>query len=66
MTDIDDMKMIFSMFNEINSRLRNIQNSLDNKLKVNQIIDITDDKVHMVKQIVKMYETPNGVMIHVR
>jgi len=64
--DQDDMKMILSMFNEINSRLRTLQQDQYNRLRINQIIDITDDRVHMAKQIVHCYDTPGGVVVHIK
>lgn len=65
MTDLDDMKMILSMFNEINARLHTIENGQFAKLTIARVIDISDDKVHIAKQIVKIWETSEGVVVHV-
>lgn len=42
-----------------------IEKAQFNKLTVAKIIDISNDKVHVVKQVVRMYETPDGVVIHI-
>jgi hypothetical protein len=50
----------------ITDRLYRIECQLFNKLTIAKIIDISDDKVHKVLQVINHWETPDGVIIHVK
>ena len=59
-------RMLIASLTTIENRLFSIEQQLYNKLRVAKVIDISDNKVHMDKQIVKVWETPDGVMIHIK
>ena len=65
MTEVE-VKFFVDYFLRLEDKLGKIENALYNKINVDKVIDVSNDKVHMVKQIVKAYETPNGVVIQVR
>lgn len=62
----EDRQMLITYFIGLDGRLKNIEQQLFNKMKVARIIDISDDKVHIAKKIVNMWETPDGVIIHIK
>lgn len=60
------LKELTAALYRIEKRQVEFENLLYNKLKVSKVIDISDDKVHIVKQIVNTWETPDGVIIHIK
>lgn len=62
----DELRTLINVYGDMNDRLKRIESLLLYKLKIEKIIDIGDDKVHKVMTIIKMWETPAGVMIHVK
>jgi len=63
---VEEAKLIMNLFDSIEIKLNVIMDNLFNRLKVAHVIDITDDRVHISKQIVKMHETPDGVVIQIK
>lgn len=62
----EETKELIETLYRIEYKLEAIEEQLFNKLRINMVIDVSDDKVHMVKQIVNKWETPGGVVIQVR
>ncbi len=62
----DERKMIMDLFYDLQHRMEAIELQLFNKLKVARVIDISDDKVHIAKQIVNSWETKDGVILHIK
>jgi len=60
------LNLISAQLKDLHIQMQDIEQQLFNKLRVAKIIDVTDDKVHIAKQIVRIWETPDGVVIHIR
>jgi hypothetical protein len=66
MTNEQMFEMIMRTLEVMDTRILRIEQQLYNKLTIAQILDVTDDRVHMVKQIVKTFETPNGIVVMIK
>lgn len=65
MSTEESRKLLMSLL-AIERRLHDIESQLFNKLRIAHILDVTDDRVHIHKDVVQMYETPQGVVVHVK
>jgi len=61
----EDKQIIVSCLTDIENRLTRIEEQLFNKLKIARVIDVSNDKVHMAKKIVNIWETPDGVLVYI-
>jgi hypothetical protein len=59
-------KLIIRRIEELSNRINSFEHLLHLKTSIDKVIDVKDDKVHSVMQVVKIFETPRGVIIHVR
>jgi len=59
-------KKIIDAVNRLERRVIGMEQLLFNKLKIAKIINVSDNKVHMVMTIVDMWETTDGVIIQVK
>lgn len=61
-----DLEIVLDRLEVTMNKLHRIEGLLFNKLAIARIIDISDDKVHIVKQVIRSYETPDGVVVMIR
>jgi hypothetical protein len=59
-------KIILQKIEALSNRIGQFEHLLHLGLSIDKIIDVKDDKVHNVMQVVKIFKTSNGVVIHVR
>lgn len=65
MTD-EQMTILIHELNRIHDRMSIIEDKLNNRLKINKVIDVNHDNVHRVMEVVKRWTTASGVIIQVK
>ena len=65
MTSVE-MDLIMKRLDIIDHAIARVHNELQNKLRLDKIIDVNDDRVHKMMKIEKLFDTPNGVIVFVK